>query len=476
MANVWTRELKLISATTGQHGVTTTGLKLLYLFLEKILGYTFGGELSQAPSGSGGWIAFTGPSTCILSGVAGLPNAPDNPCGRMISISGNIIPGNNGTFRILSSGGTQVIYTNPSGAGGAHAGGWSISAASFRTTEFSGANGALSNANKNFVDATFGAFDAGYAGKSIVIASTTGWNGGVFKILSFVDANTVTIDTRTAVGEFPTTQTGLSWWVLADEYDRPNISGDWVRAQSPAGWGIELKLNTVNYYSVWEVSISPNNVWSGPTAKVIGPVWFGHGGFNYWETVPTNWNLYFLGNTEGTFLHMWIENANGGNWIVSIGSIVPVEAVHSADELMLLTGPIMTFGANDNSKASVWATRDTTTYGCLGNGFVWTEPKRIKRQVWAMENGYAGVGSGFSKKGGEINQRTGKNDLMIGTLYMLDWGNTAEEYEYLGFVNHHLSGRSNLARRSAMDVDSNKDKYHISDGIVVEWPGVTPQF
>jgi len=346
---------------------------------------------------------------------------------------------------------------------------------SFRTAWSTGTDGELTATDKTFKATGIG--DNLDAQRFLVIVSTTGWNGGIYKFVSRTSADEVVIDTRTGVAEFPTAQTGLTYYVVRTEADRPYTDGDYIRLISPAGWAIELKLDYSSNYKVCGVRISPNNTWTGVNAKIIGPVWFGQGGSNYYEQTTTNWYLYFLGNTEGTLLHMWLENANGGNWIVSIGSIVPVETVHPADELMLLTGPTMSLGSyNDNSKAAAWATRDTGIYGCFGNGFVWTDAKRIARQVWAMENGYGALNTGFSKKGGEINQRTGKNDLMIGTLYMLDAANAYEEYEYLGFVNHHLSGRSNLARRSAMDVDGNKDKYHISDGIIVEWPSVTPQF
>jgi len=401
VSNVWTRECRLEAQAAGEaswQGPSGTGAKLLSLFLEHCLGYTY--------------------------------------------VSETVAGGN-----------------------------------SFRSTEKNGVNGAFSGTDKNFADAIAAAFVPGDVGKKIVVASTTGWNGGVYRIAAYVDANTVLLDTRSGPAEFPAAQSGLTWFLVGDTYQRPANHDDFIRYQSPAGWQIELRLNYSLYYRVFAIRVSPNGVWTGDNAKVIGPVYYGHGGSNNYEQTATNWYLYFMGNTEGTFLHVWLEHATlGGNLLCSVGTLVPIDVGHSSDELVSLVGFIPNLGAyNDYSKGSAWATRTYGGYSGIGHGYAWVDIWYKQIDLYAMENAWGGNSTGFTSRSGEINQRTGKDDLIVGTLYLIDPDNTNGRYEYLGYKNDHNSIRNNITRRAALDVDGTRDQYHINNGIVVAWPGVTPQ-
>jgi hypothetical protein len=212
---------------------------------------------------------------------------------------------------------------------------------------------------------------------------------------------------------------------------------------------------------------------------VIGPVYLGflaHSG-NFAPTPSEDYYFYIVSDTAGTSLTIWHnEISYGGNQLISIGSFTQAESEHSSDSLLCLMGR-KNWNPGGLTISRNWVTivrnyDDNTP----GHGFVWLDEKQLVRDVYVMENAYNAYSTGFSKKGGEINHRTVKNDILFGDMYLQDVANTNNEYEYLGFVSNRWVIRNNILNRTALDVYGVMDMYHINDGIVVPWPGVTPQF
>lgn len=100
--------------------------------------------------------------------------------------------------------------------------------------EKTGSNGVLSSSSFNFVDATAGSFVAGDAGKWILIIDASNpENSGWYRISAYVDANTVTIDFRSAASEYPTAASSLTWYLMAEDFETPIVNGSYFRQRTP---------------------------------------------------------------------------------------------------------------------------------------------------------------------------------------------------------------------------------------------------
>jgi hypothetical protein len=356
--------------------------------------------------------------------------------------------------------------------------------ADFRSFEKSGA-GFFSGTDKNFVDPT-GPFSATDLNKNLIVTSTLGWNGGIYKITGFIDANTITIDTRTGATEFPAAESGVAWCLLSDQYQFPavvdtRVEGDMIRFRSPAGWGIEFTTYVYAQYPSWYsmgIRISANCIWSGPNSMVTSSVYVGFDS-TIGSCATSNWFLYCCGDTNGTKLIFWAECAAlnyQGNTGFSVGILSPIESGHPALSLVSLTGPTNLPHNTSTGYNVIQFVRDVTIRSALGVLLFYDADRQVVSSMYPMENAYNAYTTGFSKKGGEINHRTGKNDILPGTLYLLDDSNANNRYEFVGFLNNHWSVRNNINRHMALDVNGVKDMFHINDGIVVDWPGATPQY
>jgi hypothetical protein len=72
----------------------------------------------------------------------------------------------------------------------------------------------LTGTDKSFRDTVAASFVAGDVGKFVVVKSANDRNSGIYKISAYVSASTVTLDFRSAATEYPTAETGITWWVI----------------------------------------------------------------------------------------------------------------------------------------------------------------------------------------------------------------------------------------------------------------------
>lgn len=344
----------------------------------------------------------------------------------------------------------------------------SVSSGSYDPTgAATGTNGALSNANFNLVDSTYGAFSSGDIGKWVLIKDLTNpLNSGWYKITAFVDANTVTIDFRSGPSEYPTTASGLSWWMIAEDASVPNTVGDYWRLRTPHtdGWELEVELNSDTSGGLLHIRLSLNADWTG-SGKILGDVLMGHDSQN--DASQFYW--YAEGDTEGSHLHVYWHGTSGGNRLWSIGKVAPYETspTHPASELWALAGagssPSYTSQLIDRNAG--WTPR------------VWRERDASNNTASVIEWGYNGGAEGFTQWGSnEANARTGKTDIRPGVDLAVDYLNASDKYELIGVMGGLEECRNNFSKMQTLDDAGTKDKVHVRDGILLPWPGVTVQF
>lgn len=349
----------------------------------------------------------------------------------------------------------------------------SVSSGSYDPTgAATGTNGALSNANFNLVDSTYGAFAAGDVGKWVLIKDLTNpSNSGWYLITAFVDANTVTIDFRSGASEYPTTASSLSWWMIAEDANLPDTVGDYWRLRTPHtdAWEIEFELES-NYLRV-RVSLNADWTGSGKILQTATPTYkvYGYSG----NTDASQFFHYAEGNTEGSRLNIWWFSTYNpaGNGSISVAKIVPFESGHAATELWMLAGP--TTVGSWNAQNITRGGNDTTNW----NGLVWRERDASVNFCQPLEWSHADYANGFTQWGSnEINARTSKNDLKPGTTFIVDKLNADDKYEVMGEYPAFEECRNNFNALQTIDDAGTKDKIMVHDGFVAPWPGVTPQF
>jgi hypothetical protein len=341
------------------------------------------------------------------------------------------------------------------------------------TGSATGTNGALSNANFNLVDSTYGAFAGGDVGKWVLIKDLTNpINSGWYKIIAYVDVNTVTIDFRTGATEYPTTASSLSWWMIPEDGSVPDTLGDYWRLRTPHadGWEIEVLLEA-NCYLRIRMSLNADWTATGKILQLPTPEYkrFGHNVTSY----ANNTYFYVEGTTEGTRLNFWFftNQSPSNNCAISVAKLVPYETApaHSASELWVLAGlgnaptlgQVFTRGGN----AGYW------------HGFVWRDGRGRAYSCYPLEWGYSDATQGFTQwASNEANARTGKNDLKPGTQFIVDRDNSDNLYEVLGTYPAFEECRNNFSAMQTIDDAGTKDKLMAHDGFVIPWTGTTPQF
>lgn len=335
-----------------------------------------------------------------------------------------------------------------------------------------GTNGALSNANFNLVDSTYASFAPGDVGKWVLIKDLTNpSNSGWYKILAYVDANTVTIDFRSGATEYPTTASGLSWWMLAEDANTPITNDDYWRLRTPHADGWEIEYFLVANFAI-RVRMSLNADWTA-TGKILERPGDGATGYKY----DGQYNLasgndvfwYAEGTTEGTRYNSWMYSTGNPAYVsaVSVAKLVPYETTpaHSTAELWVLVGPGGQPGGEYLTRG-INATSDWT-------GFIWREDDYSVNRCYVLE--WYADGTYFSKMT-ENNARTGKIDLKPGVQFIIDYANIQDKYEVLGTLPVFEECRDNLSKMQTIDDAGTKDKVQLHAGFAAPWPGVTPQF
>jgi len=336
-----------------------------------------------------------------------------------------------------------------------------------------GTNGVLSNANFNLVDSTYALFVPGDVGKWVLIKDLANpVNSGWYKITAYIDANTVTIDFRSGATEYPTTASGLSWWMLAEDAATPITNNDYWRLRTPHadGWEIEHELSNVYAYGI-RVRVSLDADWtaSGKILQRPGDGNFGYKYSGHYNLATGNDVLWYAeGTTEGTRLNTWMYSTGATAYVaaISIAKLIPYETspTHTTDELWVLVGA-------SYPPSGELLVRGTSNYEW--NGFVWRENDYSVNRCYVLE--WSADGTFFSKMT-ENNARTGKIDLKPGVQFILDFQNVEAKYEVLGTLPVFEECRDNLTKMQTIDDAGTKDKVQLHAGFVVPWPGVTPQF
>jgi len=326
----------------------------------------------------------------------------------------------------------------------------------------------------NLVDATYGAFAIGDVGKWILIKSTTigeEANSGWYRVTANPDGNTVTLDYRCGVGEFPIQHVGtnLEWWMLAEDENTPDTIGDYWRLRTPHadGWEVETLLNGNELR--FRVSLDADWTASGKILK--GAATANSKVLSSGATLSANTYQFAEAESNGDHFNLWFMSTTAGCQAVSIAKMQPYEALplHAATELWVLAGGSTAAGASaylmHGTNVAYWW------------GYVWREADRSVNNCYPLEWSHREYSYGFTQwTSAAINSRTGKNDVKpnVGP-FVIDYLNVADKYEIMGMYPGMKECRKNFNKLQTLDVAGTKDMVHLYDGFVVSWPGLTPQ-
>jgi hypothetical protein len=364
-------------------------------------------------------------------------------------------------------------------------------------------------------DSGFGSFTQAMLGSVVcVVDPTNAVNNGVYRIIRYINANSVELDFRADPnnGEAFTAASGLTWYLWADTYELPQSTNDYGRLDSPhsSGWAIEFKMPwTVASTAEIRISIAVDGNWGG--SRILGVKQIGLSSGN---TVDGG-QLCMEVDTDGDYLNMWMnmitgeaEDATCQPSGVSVWNITTIEPDREDYEKVVLFGP------SSNNPQSVTFTRlDSQNY--MGGGRIWDEPTQTDRECWLVEPSYRQSADGYSGTatstyvGGSslINQREpnnrlraragrypwdlGKVEVWDGSLVIVDPDNLSAtgSYEIVGWTNGHLFSRrleyygspqqGGTFNPLKVNIQCNKDggsknRIHPLGGFIFTWPdGIT---
>lgn len=363
---------------------------------------------------------------------------------------------------------------------------------SFQTYEKTGTAGSFTGSSFRFTDSTASSFVVGDVNKWILIADMTNpENSGWYQIVAYVDADNVDINFKTGITEYPTLSSGLTWYVMAEDYDIPITNDDYWRLRTPHvdGWEVECRFfdfYVSGDYRVFQVRVSLDQDWTS-SGKILGPA------AGCWG-IKTNTALgstiqYVEGDTDGSYVH-FINLASASSFMGEMCSIVPVTPIedtpaHAAEEKIALMGAIEGAGANYNGFATVEnvITRRNAAYAAStsdgyhwGNLAVWRNSgarQCLGGLIFMSWNSVQYSFTGLPAR--QLNSRRGGSDTLLGSPAVIDYQNEHNHYE-ITTVGGHQTVRANLPGMQVIDQSGTKNKIHVSGGILLPWPGFTPTF
>jgi hypothetical protein len=351
----------------------------------------------------------------------------------------------------------------------------SVSSGSYDPTDntgvTTGTNGELnpSGTDKDLRDTTASAFAAGDVGKWVLVKdSSNPENSGWYRITAYIDADNVTLDFRSGATEYPTNATGLSWWMMAEDNNTPNtLTDEWqLRTPHTDGWEIKFVLQGDRYLYV---SIALDTFAVGN--KILAQRTVGQT-----SNVDANTIYYYAeGETDGSMLNIWhfTTSTSSGCDLLSVGKITPFDTspAHSAAELWAL-------GGSNNTPNSDNRFIERSVSNTIAQSYaVWRDDPVTEEDCFIAEWVYNGYDTGFTQNTSlEQNARVSKTDIKDGLTLVMDEDNLRDRYEMLGALDGLFGCRANLNKMQTLDDAGTKDKVHLRDGIVVEWPGFTPQY
>ena len=363
---------------------------------------------------------------------------------------------------------------------------------SFQTYEKTGTIGSFTGSSFRFTDLS-SSFVAGDVNKWILIVDTTNpENCGWYQIVNFVDVDNVDINFKTAIDEYPTAASGLTWYLIGEDYDVPHTDGDWWRLRTPHtdAWEVELQLSDFYEYGnrrVFQFRVSLDQVWTA-SGKILGPC-TGTCETNTEAYATYSTHYYVEGDSDGSYLHFFTLYSHGGSQdaraMCSIVPMIPWNDVpsHSAEEkIALMGGRPVSYGGH----SYVDSVNAISRINC-----VWDE----NSPLYTWSNLYVWRNAGFQQvKGGtltsskyypnqsftglptrQLNSRRGGNDTRVGSPAIIDYNNAKNSYE-LGILGGHESIRDTFTGMQVISQIGTRDKVHVGGGVLLPWPGFTPTF
>lgn len=349
----------------------------------------------------------------------------------------------------------------------------------YNTHEKSGTDGEMVSTSFRFKDIASSSFEASDVDKWILIIDTTNpLNCGWYRITNYVDADNIDIDFKSGGAEYPVAATLLSWYIIGETYDVPTDRYDYWRLRTPHadGWEVEV---SIDYHGTFDDSISLkmrvslDQDWTS-SGKIIGPVWAGAGAFLRSSTNSEEGYWYVEGESDGTYLNILCYDINAShNALASICHVTPWETVpaHSTAEKWALLGP----DAPSTSIIVRWPASFNKSWGTVHQ---WRDAQWKQIIGYLLDWGrYRGQESFTHLATRTINVRRNANDVLTGSHAVLDPDNEEHAYELIGRLAGHDSIRDNMGKMQTIDhAGGTKNRVHVGAGILLPWPGVTPQF
>lgn len=362
---------------------------------------------------------------------------------------------------------------------------------SFQTYEKTGTAGSFTGSSFRFTDLS-SSFVVGDVNKWVLLFDTTNpENSGWYQIVTFIDVDNVDINFKTGITEYPTSSSGLTWYVMAEDYDIPMTVTDWWRLRTPHADGWEVELQFLDFYSggvdwrVFRIRVSIDQDWTAG-GKILGPM------VGCWG-LKTNTALgstlqYVEGDTDGSYVH-FINLYSTTSFMGAMCSIVPVTPLedvpaHAADEKIALVGGISLdsvyrgFSSVENAIIRQNAANSIEGWDASywGNLYVWRNAGARKVQggiVYLSWNNPDVSFTGLATR--QSNSRRGGNDTLLGSPAIIDYHNRYNQYE-ICILGGHETIRANLPGMQVIDQSGTKDKIHVGGGVLLPWPGFTPTF
>jgi len=359
----------------------------------------------------------------------------------------------------------------------------SVNSGSWVSVEGQGSSGKLNISGSDFIleDTTGTPFSGVVTGDLVCVKDPVNpRNSGVYEATA-ISGTQLSIDFRSAPTEYPTQNLAgnIQWAYWSPTYQLPTGAGNYVRLKSPAGYGIELYNHTHEswagrIFTVINASMLPDS-W-GKRIGLDGGTRGGVFGIGYAYTNQFYW--YAAADTEGKWIMFFsfqastgTNHSGGGILQINHTEDTPVRSI--ADGYVVSGGDIYASTANTFVRGSEGGTR---AWGNFGSLFWWSDKTSTYYRTYMMDYGWDSKSTGTFWTGRENNCRSGQIELL--PCFMLkDKDNTYGEYEIAGYFSGFHIGRVNMVTRSTLDYNGGvRNKFHIYDGVVIDWPGVSPQF
>lgn len=343
-----------------------------------------------------------------------------------------------------------------------------------------GTDGVLTNTDYTFTaaSATFSAADVGRF--LVVVDATNESNCGIYEILTQPSSTQLTINFYTTGGNFPTAQSGLTWYVIDGDFDNDIRVGDYFVMES----GHSTNPCTMKFTVAGNTGQNSNSGLSIEVASEAGA----------WDTIGHTWNTgvalmshlakiprgnvtqahgrtFAIGHTDGSFFHIWSHHNNAVGNKQGAGIVVATALESSptpnVKEMIGLFG--IGNGASDNSS---WDRSFNNEFDDMCTTRWWSENlSKSTLSFWAAWwDGPGGIDL-FRHTGG-VNARTSQRDglpiwitkdsFIVPDNLWAPWGEIPTSQMLLGSVNA-------LGEHTAFDSDN---YFHIRDGVVIPWPGI----